>query len=334
MATEDQERLLRALEAHGQQFLASFDYPQLGSKRGANAEAGPSNLKKPRRDDEETNEDEDEWSGIGGGESDFDGEYDESAGEDSDADSLAASPTGTGGPQIIQFTELVNGAPSASNISKAHQKAFMSSKVIKLTQSILEDREGASLSGDDRDEELTNAQNDALLHRLVHTKLLSGSLKDDLGLTPAQRRKALAGRVLEAAGKAKLGKGETAVRSKERNTAAKHVRDGLVSKQKERNAKALEEAKHMGNYHPALKKLYDDQAESRGKGKRERGLRMGVGSFAGGVLKLSKNEIDSAAGKPRGGARGRGRGRGRGSGGRGGRGGGRGHSRGRGRGRE
>lgn len=59
-------------------------------------------------------------------------------------------------------------------------------------------------------------------------------------MTPAQRRKALAGRVLEAAGKAKLGKGETAVRAKERNKAAKHVRDGLVAKQKERGQKQLE----------------------------------------------------------------------------------------------
>ena len=87
----------------------------------------------------------------------------------------------------------------------------------------------------------TNAQNDALLHKLVHTKILSGSLDPDLDMTPAQRRKALAGRVLEAAGHAKLGKGETAVRAKERNKAAKHVRDGLIAKKKERTQKQLEE---------------------------------------------------------------------------------------------
>lgn len=62
-----------------------------------------------------------------------------------------------------------------------------------------------------------------------------------MGLNPAERRKALAGRVLEAAGQAKLGKGESAVRAKERNKAAKHVRDGLVAKQKERHQKQLEE---------------------------------------------------------------------------------------------
>lgn len=84
-------------------------------------------------------------------------------------------------------------------------------------------------------------QNDKLLHRLVHTKLLSGSLNEELDLTPAQRRKALAGRVLEAAGKTKLGKGENAVRKAERNKAAKAIRDGLQAKQKERNEKKLEE---------------------------------------------------------------------------------------------
>ena len=62
-----------------------------------------------------------------------------------------------------------------------------------------------------------------------------------MDLTPAQRKKALAGRVMEAAGKAKLGKGEAAVRQAERNRAAKHVRDGLVEKQKERQKRELEE---------------------------------------------------------------------------------------------
>lgn len=46
---------------------------------------------------------------------------------------------------------------------------------------------------------------------------------------------------MEAAGRAKLGKGETAVRVKERNKNAKHIRDGLLAKQKERKQKELEE---------------------------------------------------------------------------------------------
>ncbi len=87
----------------------------------------------------------------------------------------------------------------------------------------------------------TNAQNDALLHRLVHTKLLSGSLNADLNMTPAHRKKALAGRVLELTGQAKLGKGEKSVREGERNKAAKRVREGMLEKQKERQKQQLEE---------------------------------------------------------------------------------------------
>lgn len=80
-----------------------------------------------------------------------------------------------------------------------------------------------------------------MLHRLIHTQLLSGSLNPDLNLTSAQRKKALAGRVLEVAGTAKLGKGEKAVIEAERRKAGKSVREGLASKQKEREKHRLEE---------------------------------------------------------------------------------------------
>lgn len=87
----------------------------------------------------------------------------------------------------------------------------------------------------------TNMQNDALLHRLIHTKLLSGSLNPELELSPAERKKALAGRMLELSGRSKLGKGERGVREAERNKAAKRVREGLLDKKKERERKELEE---------------------------------------------------------------------------------------------
>jgi hypothetical protein len=87
----------------------------------------------------------------------------------------------------------------------------------------------------------TNAENDALLHRLVHTQLLSGALKPDLSMTGAQRRKALAGRVLELSGSASLGRGESVVRGAERNKAAKRVRIGIHEKQKGRVRQQLEQ---------------------------------------------------------------------------------------------
>ena len=89
----------------------------------------------------------------------------------------------------------------------------------------------------------TNAQNDALLHKLVHTQLLSGSLNPELELTGAQKKKALAGRILELTGDAKLGQGEKIVRRKEHGRAAKRVREGLDDKRVERQEKQLAEVR-------------------------------------------------------------------------------------------
>ena len=87
----------------------------------------------------------------------------------------------------------------------------------------------------------TNAENDVLLHRLVHTQLLSGSTNPGLDMKPAQQRKALSGRVIELAEGAKLGKGEKVIRDSERNKAGKRVREGLVRKQQERQKQKLDE---------------------------------------------------------------------------------------------
>ena len=59
---------------------------------------------------------------------------------------------------------------------------------------------------------------------------------------------------------------------------------------------AFNQAKQLGNYHPALKQLYDASGSEQRPKKREKGLRMGVGSFRGGVLRLSKDEIKSVEG--------------------------------------
>ena len=87
----------------------------------------------------------------------------------------------------------------------------------------------------------TNAQNDALLHRLVHTQLLSGSLRPEQSLTSAQRKKAMEGRILELSGGSKLGRGEKMVRAQERDKASKRVREGLLDKQKQRREKLVQE---------------------------------------------------------------------------------------------
>ena len=61
----------------------------------------------------------------------------------------------------------------------------------------------------------------------------------DVGLKPSEKRKAIASRLLELTGQAKLGKGE-AVRSRaERNKAPQRIRMGMERKIKEKAAKKL-----------------------------------------------------------------------------------------------
>ncbi|KAJ3490323.1 hypothetical protein NLI96_g1543 [Meripilus lineatus] len=295
-STHNTDELLQLLEAHGKQFLDSFDIPQGKGKRKQLAVLANEKNKKRKLDrkaedsDSDNSESDDEWTGFGHDEGYSDADP---AGEPLSQNQILARRETE--PNVVVFGGGIEG--SSNMVSRRPQmKAFMSSKVSKLTQDdVEEDEEDDTQENDDL--EMTNLQNDALLHRLVHTKLLSGSLNPDLDIKPSQRRKALAGRVLEVAGKAKLGKGETSVRAAERNKAAKHVRDGLITKQNDRNQKALETAKQMGNYHPALKQLYGTSSNPSNK-KRVRGMKMGVGSFVGGVLKLSKREVASVQSAP------------------------------------
>jgi hypothetical protein len=48
-------------------------------------------------------------------------------------------------------------------------------------------------------------------------------------------------------------------------------------------------AKNLGNYHPTIKRLFGSSG-SPGSRKRVRGLKMGVGRFSSGMLKLGRRE--------------------------------------------
>lgn len=157
MSDDERDQLLQMLEAHGQQFLASFDYPALGSKRKENAQAGPSSLKKAKKQEEDATDSEanseDEWSGFGGGDEDEEeteeGE-DEEASEDGDVEEEGVStfttfvaiellirfifpadvhPTLGRKPDVVQFNELGRGSSSKpAATDRALQKAFMVGK--------------------------------------------------------------------------------------------------------------------------------------------------------------------------------------------------------------
>ncbi|KAG6918934.1 hypothetical protein DXG01_010589 [Tephrocybe rancida] len=317
------QNLLDILQAHGEQFLDSFSLPNV--KHSPNKRKLAQELLNPckaQKLDVPSAESEEEWGGIDEGSVYEIGSGSEASEFEHEDDEFTAASSSAAHSNVVVFQDIGRTSTRSDPATKSQKKAFMSSRVSKLR----EDASGAQKkeqTEEEKDDEHTNAQNDAILHRLVHTKLLSGSLNPDLDMTPAHRRKALAGRVLELSGTAKLGKGEKSVREKERNQASKRVREGLKEKQKERSRQELEEAKDLGNYHPTLKKLFEDSDGPSAK-KRERGLRMGVGKFRGGLLQLGREDIDKVMGASRGSSQGRGASRGRGTG-RGGRGRGRGH---------
>ncbi|KAJ7228746.1 hypothetical protein GGX14DRAFT_487396, partial [Mycena pura] len=304
MSASDHNDLLHILNAHGQEFLKSFSRPTASSssKRKC-SDASPRPAKVPKHQPAAGAEDdsEEEWTGILVKHS----ESDENTGsgqyfEQGDHESTSANPR-----NVVVFSEMGPKSRDSDLSSMAQKKTFMSSKVSKLRDDSGV-QNSSTVDNKEEEEERTNAQNDALLHRLIHTKLLSGSLSADLNLTSAQRKKALAGRVLELAGQAKLGKGEIRVREGERNKASRQVREGLLKKQKERQRQQLEEAKNLGNYHPTIKNLFESTGTSSGPKKhRDRGLKMGVGKFSRGSLKLSKEEINRVRDGPQ---RGSGRG--------------------------
>ncbi|KAG5650211.1 hypothetical protein H0H81_000300 [Sphagnurus paluster] len=217
--------LLDILQAHGQQFLNSFSLPH-SNNNVKKRKRTPDPSKSPQNEPTDNSDSTEEWTGIAEDDVALDISGSESLSECSDDfeqedDDFTAS-TSAPDSKVIIFEE-------SSKVSKLHQDIPGAPK-----KQVAEDQ-----NEDDR----TNAQNDAILHRLVHTKLLSGSLNPDLEMAPAKRRKALAGRVLEISGTVKLGKGEKSVREKERNKASKSVREGLIGKEKQRARQELEEVR-------------------------------------------------------------------------------------------
>ncbi|KAJ8086518.1 hypothetical protein PM082_005341 [Marasmius tenuissimus] len=289
----DEKELLKLLQSHGEQFMASFG-----------GQATKPNTKNKASEETETSHSSDEGSEWGGIEqsSDEEGEGEdtlEDVGSDYNDDEFVQGSSTA--PNVVFYSETKTEKPA----NRTNGKQFMSSRISKLRDQGSQKSEKPSTAEDEADER-TNMENDALLHRLVHTKLLSGSLNSELDLSHAQRQKALSGRVLELSGGAKLGRGEKLVKRDERNKASKSVREGLVRKEKERQKAQLEEAKNLGTYHPKLKRLFEDTLTENKPKKRQRGLQMGVGKFSGGTLKLSREEISRVQGQS---SRGRARGR-------------------------
>ncbi|KAG7097052.1 hypothetical protein E1B28_004443 [Marasmius oreades] len=272
----DANELLRLLQAHGEQFMTSFS-----------SHPARSNIKAQPSDTPHSSDEGSEWGGIDQSSQEEEQDSLDEYSDYNDDEFVQGSSTA---PHVVIHSE-----PKAEK-SKDHAngKLFMSPRISKLRSDKIAERK---ITDEHETDERSNIENDALLYRLVHTKLLSGSLSSDLELTHAQRQKALSGRVLELSGSAKLGRGEKTVRNEEHNKASKRVREGLLSKEKQRRKARLEEAKNLGNYHPKLKRLFEDSRIEKKPQKRQRGLQMGIGHFSGGTLKLSRDEIDMVHGQ-------------------------------------
>ncbi|KAG8858585.1 hypothetical protein FRB91_009646 [Serendipita sp. 411] len=291
---------LAAFEKFGQQFLAQFA-PMPGSQKYSKAERRDKSRKRkaneqlenPTRKKRATSplilpyhlqeEDGDDFE-------DTDEEVNSDVGREEEEDNIIQQSS-------YSVPVVVYGAEQRGKTAQSGDRRFMSSKISKLRSD--QPASSSGMSKKEKKEEIESMENDRTLYKLIHSKLLTTSLDDPLALDvrSSKKKKSLEGRVLEVANAAKIGKGEVNVRRKEHAKAPRRIREGIEKKKKEINHMKLQEAKDAGNYHPAIKKLLAGDSERPKKTmRRERGIGMGVGSFKGGTLALSKQEIKKAQG--------------------------------------
>ncbi|KAL1740003.1 hypothetical protein HDZ31DRAFT_77203, partial [Schizophyllum fasciatum] len=258
--SDSERELLSALDAHGRAFLAAFDMPPSIS----HAEAKDVNRKRNRAQEDvnegrgddagETADDKEweEWHGFGGSDGGNGDDSGEDEGEDGDGEEydsdLNDDEFTSAQPTVITFTDP---SASASAPIRAPSKAFMSSKVSKLRSSSSSSSTSRPTPATAEDAaEASNAQNDALLHRLVHTQLLDAASPHSTTTTTARtpsRRTALLGRLHElAAAGARPGSGARAVQAAERAQHARGVREGLERARRAAAARRAAEARELG----------------------------------------------------------------------------------------
>ncbi|KAG8762913.1 hypothetical protein FRC11_007145 [Ceratobasidium sp. 423] len=262
---EERDKLLSMLNSHGQSFLSSFGLPT------AKSTSKPSKKKRKLQESDEA----------------------ESIKLDDKPKTVPSASTSKT-PDVVVFD--ARAGTSSQPLVRGKGKGFMSSKIHHVQSESQPKATQPEDSDAESDQEISNTKNDKLLHELVHSQLLNNPHAFDAKQGSAKRSRTVAGRLLELADDAKLGRGAEALKTKENSRHAKRVRLGLLDKAKQREAKALEEAKTLGNYHPSIKKNFDTLGSGGAKRRRERGLALGIGKFRNGALTLSKNDIRSVEG--------------------------------------
>ncbi|KAI8353099.1 hypothetical protein B0O80DRAFT_499172 [Mortierella sp. GBAus27b] len=159
-------------------------------------------------------------------------------------------------------------------------KKFMSSKISKLDEAPppLE----KALTTEEKAKELEDKKNDAELHSLIKASRLLEQYNADQ-LDGVERRRHQRDQLVS------LG-----IQKKEKVKTPLQISFGMIGKQRERDVKALEEAKNNGTYHKSIKHTFAAAGGKRkDRPKSERGLKTSMGRFKNGMLTLSEKEIRS-----------------------------------------
>jgi len=179
----------------------------------------------------------------------------------------------------------------------------------------------------------SNLKLDKTLHDLLLKTLLPKSTLET-ATRPSEKRQALSGRLLELSSLSLPGEGTKSLSTSSLSSHPAKIRTGLIKASERREAKAKRE-KEMADGKlggaagrgEGSAKFSRGGAGSRGKrefgmedggrkkgmgsrkeseGQRSMGLGMGIGRFEGGMLKLSKREVDAGSGDRERSSRGRG----------------------------
>ncbi|KAF9283438.1 hypothetical protein BGZ68_005355 [Mortierella alpina] len=187
------------------------------------------------------------------------------------------------GPEVVVFdaskVDRKGGSASGGGAEFSFKK-FMSSKISKLDEAPppMEN----PLTAEEKAEELENKRNDAELHSLIKASRLLEQYNADQ-LDGVERRRHQRDQLVS------LG-----IQKKENVKVPLQISFGMMSKQRERDMKELEEAKNNGTYHKSIKHTFAAAGgKKKEKSRSDRGLKSSMGRFKNGMLTLSEKEIKS-----------------------------------------
>ncbi|KAI8069433.1 hypothetical protein BC940DRAFT_297732 [Gongronella butleri] len=187
----------------------------------------------------------------------------------------SAAKASTSGPQVVVFDgSALTARPVVE--SKAAKKAFLAGKAniedipANDNNAALDDEEGS-------DNENENIRKDKELKDLLATSRLLEEYQVD-EMSGKERRKHMMGKMEQL--------GMKAAKQEKRPL---EMRLGMMSKDKERQQKKLQEAKDVGLYDKSLRHLYVKTKKK--ERQRDPGVTGGVGKMKGATLTISKHEL-------------------------------------------